>query len=62
MLLDDTSCNLASINVYKFYNNEDKTFDLEGYIHIVSLVQFILEASIHFGQFLQRNCQENLYV
>lgn len=60
--LDDTSCNLASINVYKFYNNEDKTFDLEGYIHIVSLVQFILEASIHFGQFPTEEIARKTYM
>ena len=56
--LDDTSCNLASINVYKFYNNENKTFDLEGYIHVVSLVQLILEASIHLDSSLLRILQE----
>ncbi|MCR3759795.1 vitamin B12-dependent ribonucleotide reductase [Clostridium felsineum] len=49
--LDDTSCNLASINIYKFYDSENKTFDLEGYKHIIGLVQLILEASIHWGQF-----------
>lgn len=60
--LDDTSCNLASINVYKFYNNEDKTFDLEGYIHVVSLVQLILESSIHFGQFPTEDIARKTYL
>ncbi|HBC95803.1 MAG TPA: ribonucleoside-diphosphate reductase [Clostridium sp.] len=49
--LDNTSCNLASINIYKFYNPGKNTFDMEGYLHIISLVQLILEASIHWGQF-----------
>ncbi|KHD35663.1 ribonucleoside-diphosphate reductase [Clostridium acetobutylicum] len=49
--LDDTSCNLASINLYKFYDTENKTFDLEGYKHVIGLVQLLLEASIHWGQF-----------
>ncbi len=49
--LDDTSCNLASINIYKFYDVNNKSFDLDGYIHLVSLVQLALEASIHWGQF-----------
>ncbi|MFA9397531.1 MAG: vitamin B12-dependent ribonucleotide reductase [Clostridiaceae bacterium] len=49
--LDDTSCNLASINVYKFYNNENKSFDINGYLHVISLVQLILESSINWGQF-----------
>ncbi|MDP4143690.1 MAG: vitamin B12-dependent ribonucleotide reductase [Bacillota bacterium] len=49
--LDDTSCNLASINIYKFYNNKTKKFDIDGYTHIVGLVQLALEASINWGQF-----------
>lgn len=49
--LDDTSCNLASINIYKFYDEDLDKFDIQGYIHIVSLTQLLLEASIHFGQF-----------
>lgn len=49
--LDDTACNLASINVYKFYNSESKLFDIEGFKHVIGLVQLILEASIHWGQF-----------
>ena len=49
--LDDTACNLASINVYKFYDSESKLFDVEGFKHVIGLVQLILEASINFGQF-----------
>jgi ribonucleoside-diphosphate reductase, adenosylcobalamin-dependent len=49
--LDDSSCNLASINVYKFYDANTDKFDVNGYLHVVGLVQLILEASIHWGQF-----------
>lgn len=49
--LDNTSCNLASINIYKFYNADKNILDVEGYLHIIGLVQLILEASIHWGQF-----------
>lgn len=49
--LDDTSCNLASINLYAFYDAEKKTFDLEGYLHVIRLSQLFLEASIIWGQF-----------
>lgn len=49
--LDDTSCNLASINLCKFYDEENKTFDIEGYKHTIGLVQLILEASINWGHF-----------
>ncbi|WP_163192715.1 vitamin B12-dependent ribonucleotide reductase [Clostridium thermarum] len=60
--LDDTSCNLASINVYRFYDNDTKTFDIEGYIHTISLVQLILEASIHFGQFPTEDIARKTYL
>lgn len=49
--LDDTSCNLASINLYRFFDREKNSFDVEGFLHIVSLAQLLLEASIHWGQF-----------
>ena len=49
--LDDTSCNLASINILRFYNAETEQFDLKGYEHMITLVQLVLEASIHWGHF-----------
>lgn len=49
--LDDTSCNLASINVLKFYDKDKKVFNIDEYLHMIHLSQLILEASIHFGQF-----------
>ena len=51
MFLDDTACNLASINIVKFYNIDNDQFDLEGYLHCIKMVQIILEATIHWGQF-----------
>ncbi len=51
LFLDDTSCNLASINVYNFFNTDTREFDLEGYIHVITITQLVLEASIHWGQF-----------
>lgn len=47
--LDDTACNLASINVYRFY--KDGAFDVNRFKHLVDLVQLVLEASIYWGQF-----------
>ena len=49
--LDDTSCNLASINVLRFYDMDKMQFDVEGFLHIVSIAQLVLEASIVGGQF-----------
>lgn len=49
--LDDTSCNLASINVMRFYDYENHVFDIDSYIHLVTIAQMALEASNHWGQF-----------
>lgn len=49
--LDDTSCNLASINVLRFLDEATGQFDIDGYRHMVALCQMVLEASIHRGQF-----------
>jgi len=49
--LNDTACNLASINLYFFYDPETKSFRVEDFMHTVALVQMVLEASIHWGQF-----------
>ncbi len=37
MFLDDTACNLASLNLSAFYDVE-KGFDLEGYLHTIKIV------------------------
>lgn len=49
--LDDTACNLASINIAKFYNPDTLKFDTKGLLHCVSFIQIALEATIHWGQF-----------
>jgi ribonucleoside-diphosphate reductase alpha chain len=60
--LDDSSCNLASINIFKFYNHNCKNFDLEGYVHLVGLVQLALEASIHWGQYPTEDIARKTYL
>ena len=50
MFLDDTACNLASINLMKF-RKEDGTFDIEGYRHACRLWTIVLEISVLMAQF-----------
>jgi len=38
MFLDDTACNLASINLLKFYQPEDERFDTDGFKHACEVV------------------------
>ncbi len=59
--LDDSSCNLASINVYRFYDPETGVFDLEGYKHTIATVQLALEASIVWGQFPTEDIARKTY-
>jgi ribonucleoside-diphosphate reductase alpha chain len=60
--LDDTSCNLASINIFKFYNTDTRTFDLDGFIHVVGISQLALEASVRWGQFPTEDIARKTYM
>ena len=50
MFLDDTACNLASLNVLRFLR-EDGTFDVESYEHAIRLWTVALEISVVMAQF-----------
>ena len=51
MFLDDTACNLASLNLIKFFNVETGEFDIAGYQHAVRLWTIVLEISVLMAQF-----------
>ncbi|WP_274628630.1 vitamin B12-dependent ribonucleotide reductase [Arvimicrobium flavum] len=50
MFLDDTACNLASINLLP-YRNADGSIDIEAYEHTVRLWTIVLEISVMMAQF-----------
>ena len=50
MFLDDTACNLASLNLCTFLT-EDGGFDLVGYRHAIRLWTVVLEVSVLMAQF-----------
>jgi ribonucleoside-diphosphate reductase alpha chain len=54
MFLDDTACNLASINLIKFYDPRTGEFDIEGYRHAIRLWTIVLEISVLMAQFPSR--------
>ncbi|MBK5243739.1 MAG: vitamin B12-dependent ribonucleotide reductase [Eubacteriaceae bacterium] len=60
--LDDTACNLASINIFRFFNPEDNSFKTEEYVHLVGLIQCTLEASIFKGQFPTKDVARKSYL
>jgi ribonucleoside-diphosphate reductase alpha chain len=50
MFLDDTACNLASINLAKFLRS-DGGFDIEGFRHASRLWTLVLEISVLMGAY-----------
>jgi len=53
MFLDDTACNLASLNLMKFYQNPEPNkihFDIEGFAYATRLWTLVLEISVHMSQ------------
>ena len=51
MFLDDTACNLASLNLLQFRDPETRTFDVAAYEHAVRLWTLTLEISVAMAQF-----------
>lgn len=51
MFLDDTACNLASLNLAKFFDAEKRQFDIDGLEHSVRLWTIVLEISVLMAQF-----------
>jgi ribonucleoside-diphosphate reductase alpha chain len=58
MFLDNTACNLASLNVLKFYDAETRTFDVEAYEHGIDLWTMVLEISVLMASFPSREIAE----
>ena len=51
MFLDDTACNLASLNLLQFRNDETGKFEIESFEHAVRLWTIVLEVSVLMAQF-----------
>src|SRR5207245_7819551 len=51
MFLDDTACNLASLNVIKFYDLKSGRFDVDAFRHATRIWTLILEISVYMAQF-----------
>ncbi len=61
MFLDNTACNLASINLVKFYNENTKVFDVDSFKHAIRLWTFVLEISVLMAQFPSKEIAELSY-
>ena len=60
MFLDDTACNLASMNLLQFYKNAE--FNVEQYIHATRLWTVTLEISVMMAQFPSKEIAQLSYV
>ncbi len=60
MFLDDTACNLASLNLQAF-RRADRSFDVEAFAHAVRLWTIVLELSVVMAQFPARRIAQRSY-
>lgn len=61
MFLDNTACNLASMNLIKYYDAETERFDVEGYRYTTRLWTVVLEISVLMAQFPSKEIAELSY-
>ncbi|HJS31872.1 MAG TPA: vitamin B12-dependent ribonucleotide reductase [Alphaproteobacteria bacterium] len=61
MFLDDTACNLASVNLLAFRDEDSGRFDIEGFEHACRLWTLTLEISVLMAQFPSRRIAELSY-
>ena len=61
MFLDDTACNLASMNLLTFRDEKTGKFNVEAYEHAVRLWTVVLEISVMMAQFPSRQIAELSY-
>ncbi len=61
MFLDNTACNLASMNLIKYYDADTEMFDVEGYRYTTRLWTVVLEISVLMAQFPSKEIAELSY-
>lgn len=61
MFLDDTACNLASLNVVKFYDSETKKFNIDAFRHATRIWTVVLETSVLMAQYPSKEIAQRSY-
>ena len=61
MFLDDTACNLASLNLLQFRDARTGRYDLAAYEHTVRLWTLVLEIAVMMAQFPSKEIAELSY-
>jgi ribonucleoside-diphosphate reductase alpha chain len=59
--LDDTACNLASLNLIRFYDFQTRRFDVDSFRHATRIWTLILEISVYMAQFPSQAVAQRSY-
>ncbi|PIY92504.1 MAG: ribonucleoside-diphosphate reductase, adenosylcobalamin-dependent [Candidatus Magasanikbacteria bacterium CG_4_10_14_0_8_um_filter_42_12] len=61
MFLDNTACNLASLNLAHFFDTKTTTFDVDGFKHGARLWTTVLEISVLMAQYPSKEIAQGSY-
>ena len=61
LFLDNTACNLASLNLVKFYDDDTQIFDVASYKHALRIWTIVLEISVEMAQFPSKEIAQGSY-
>jgi ribonucleoside-diphosphate reductase alpha chain len=61
MFLDNTACNLASVNLRRFFEESTNQFDVEGFAYTCRLWTTVLEISVLMAQFPSKEVAQLSY-
>ena len=61
MFLDDTACNLASLNLVKYYDQKRHKFNIDAYRHATHIWTIVLEISVLMAQFPSKEIAQLSY-
>jgi ribonucleoside-diphosphate reductase alpha chain len=61
VFLDDTACNLASVNLVRFYDDETGVFDIDSYKHAIRIWTIVLEISVAMAHFPSKEIAQGSY-
>jgi ribonucleoside-diphosphate reductase alpha chain len=61
MFLDNTACNLASVNLAHFFDKNTRAFDVKGFEHTCRIWTIVLEISVLMAQFPSKEVAQLSY-
>ncbi|MBT3538848.1 vitamin B12-dependent ribonucleotide reductase [Candidatus Parcubacteria bacterium] len=61
MFIDNTACNLASLNLAKFFDTQTNSFEVDNFKHAVRIWTTVLETSVLMAQFPSKEIAQGSY-